>query len=260
MCVCILTRSLVVARVLNILQGIPVTSDAAAVIAAANSNPRALPPPLDDWLPSGAVHWLPCTTAPERSRPQPLDDTPALRMRRGAQAVLDKAGCEKSVASRLLATLPSRWEKLGDCAVLPPEAIPHEALVAAAPLHQTRSEFWQVLRAALGTKRLARQAIVDQGRMRQSRAVMLDEDGRSNADEASGWVSHRENSIVYTFDVTRVMFSSGNGTEKMRVGRFNCTEEVVLDLYAGIGTKTVHSIHYLGSLGGVRLFLTCATH
>jgi hypothetical protein len=96
--------------------------------------------------------------------------------------------------------------------------------------------------------------------MRQSRAVMLDEDGRSNADEASGWVSHRENSIVYTFDVTRVMFSSGNGTEKMRVGRFNCTEEVVLDLYAGIGTKTVHSIHYLGSLGGVRLFLTCATH
>jgi hypothetical protein len=28
----------------------------------------------------------------------------------------------------------------------------------------------------------------------------------------------------------------GNGTEKMRVGRFDCSDEVVLDLYAGIGT------------------------
>ena len=99
-------------KCVSLVQGIPVTNDAAAVIAAANSNPQALPSPLDEWLPSAAVHWLPHTIAPERDRPQPLDDTPALRMRRGAQAVLDKAGCEKSVACRLLATLPSRWEKL----------------------------------------------------------------------------------------------------------------------------------------------------
>jgi hypothetical protein len=220
-----------------LVQGIPVTNDAAAVIAAANSSPQALPSPLDEWLPSGAVYWLPRIIAPERNRPQPLDDTPALRMRRGAQAVLDKAACEKSVASRLLATLPSRWEKLGDCAVLPPEAIPDEALLSAAPLQQTRSEFWHVVCAALGVKRVAKQAVVDQGRMRQSRAIMIGITGLSGSDdEASGWVNHRENSIIYTFDVTRVMFSSGNGTEKMRVGGFNCTGEVVLDLYAGIGT------------------------
>lgn len=207
---------------------------------AAKDNPQALPSPLDEWLQSGAVHWLPHTVAPERSRPQPMDDTPALRMRRGVQAVLDKAGCEKSVTSRLLATLPSRWEKLGDCAVLPPDAVPDDVLLTAAPMQQTRSEFWQVVRAALGVKRLARQGVVDQGRMRQSRAVMLDADGHSSADdETSGWVSHRENSITYIFDVTRVMFSSGNGTEKMRVGRFNCAGQVVLDLYAGIGTRQI---------------------
>lgn len=214
------------------------TNDAAAVITAANSNPEVLPSPLDKWLPSGAVHWLPRTIAPERDRPQPLDDTPALRMRRGAQAVLDKTGCDRSEASRLLATLPSRWEKLGDCAVLPPEAIPDEALLSAAPLQQTRCEFWQVICAALGVKRVARQAAVDQGRMRQSRAVMIGKNGLSDSDdEASGWVKHRENSVIYTFDVTRVMFSSGNGTEKMRVGSFDCNEEVVLDLYAGIGAR-----------------------
>ena len=29
------------------------------------------------------------------------------------------------------------------------------------------------------------------------------------------------------------MFSSGNITEKMRVAKFNCTNQVVLDLFAG---------------------------
>jgi hypothetical protein len=29
-----------------------------------------------------------------------------------------------------------------------------------------------------------------------------------------GWVKHRENGVIYCLDVTKVMFSSGNGTEK----------------------------------------------
>lgn len=66
--------------------------------------------------------------------------------------------------------------------------------------------------------------------MRQSQAALLDSKPGDD-----GWVSHRENSILYIFDVTKVMFSSGNGTEKMRVAKFDCSEEVVLDLYAGIG-------------------------
>ncbi|CAN6225692.1 unnamed protein product, partial [Urochloa humidicola] len=31
------------------------------------------------------------------------------------------------------------------------------------------------------------------------------------------------------------MFSSGNRSEKLRVGQFNCRDEVVVDLFAGIG-------------------------
>ena len=102
--------------------GVPVTADAAVVLAAAVSNGdgSALPAPLNEWLPSGAVHWLPGTVAPGRAKPLPLDDTPAARMRRGVLAILEGVGCESSVASLLLATLPSKWEKLGDCAVLPP--------------------------------------------------------------------------------------------------------------------------------------------
>ena len=34
-----------------------------------------------------------------------------------------------------------------------------------------------------------------------------------------GWVEVIENSISYGFDVTRVMFCSGNCTERIRMGR-----------------------------------------
>lgn len=37
----------------------------------------------------------------------------------------------------------------------------------------------------------------------------------------------------YTYDVTKCMFSSGNVTEKLRVSRFHCESETVVDLYAG---------------------------
>ena len=46
---------------------------------------------------------------------------------------------------------------------------------------------------------------------------------------------HRENGVVYEFDVTKCMFSSGNGTEKDRISRLAKSHETVLDLYAGIG-------------------------
>ena len=49
------------------------------------------------------------------------------------------------------------------------------------------------------------------------------------------WVSRRENGITYHFDITRSMFSVGNISEKLRVAKFNCQGETVVDLFAGIG-------------------------
>ncbi|KAI3948825.1 hypothetical protein MKX01_022239 [Papaver californicum] len=51
----------------------------------------------------------------------------------------------------------------------------------------------------------------------------------------SGWVDHRENGILYSFDVTKCMFSWGNLSEKLRVARLDCKDEVIVDLFAGIG-------------------------
>jgi tRNA wybutosine-synthesizing protein 2 len=55
----------------------------------------------------------------------------------------------------------------------------------------------------------------------------------------NGWVEHKENGIVYCYDVTKCMFSSGNITEKLWIGKMDCRDEVVVDMFAGIGYFTL---------------------
>jgi len=51
----------------------------------------------------------------------------------------------------------------------------------------------------------------------------------------NGIVRHKDNHIIYQFDVTKCMFSFGNITEKMRMAALDCSNEIVVDLFAGIG-------------------------
>lgn len=62
----------------------------------------------------------------------------------------------------------------------------------------------------------------------------------------SGWVEHRENGILYCLDVTRCMFSSGNVTEKARMGSLQCRGETAVDLFAGIGYYTLPLLVHAG--------------
>lgn len=51
----------------------------------------------------------------------------------------------------------------------------------------------------------------------------------------NGWVEHRENGLLYCFDATKCMFSSGNVSEKLRMASVKCSGETVVDFFAGIG-------------------------
>lgn len=51
----------------------------------------------------------------------------------------------------------------------------------------------------------------------------------------NGLVNHKDNHILYQFDVTKCMFSFGNVREKMRMAELRCSNEIVVDLFAGIG-------------------------
>lgn len=57
-------------------------------------------------------------------------------------------------------------------------------------------------------------------------------------------VTINNNGVKYSYDITKCMFSWGNITEKLRIASFDCSNETVIDLFAGIGYFTlVYLIH-----------------
>ena len=46
------------------------------------------------------------------------------------------------------------------------------------------------------------------------------------------WVTIRQNGVVYSWPFERVMFASGNNTERKRMGEVKALNESVVDLYA----------------------------
>ncbi len=50
---------------------------------------------------------------------------------------------------------------------------------------------------------------------------------------------HFENGIYYKLDVSKLMFSSGNIDEKLRMSSLDCTGETIIDMFAGIGYFTL---------------------
>lgn len=65
----------------------------------------------------------------------------------------------------------------------------------------------------------------------------------------------RQHGIKYSLDVTRCMFSSGNVTERARMGRQACQDQVVVDLFAGIGYFTLPMLVQAGMASLVRFWL-----
>lgn len=66
------------------------------------------------------------------------------------------------------------------------------------------------------------------GELRKPNVIVL-----SEVDDLS--TIHIENGIKFKLDVTKVMFAAGNGTERKRFGTFDVKDEVVVDMFAGIG-------------------------
>ena len=184
--------------------------------------------------------------------------------KRGAYSALQDAlarACTKLALNQCLvaaltaeAALPRRWEKLGNTILFAPKGLfDAKEDPAGVALHtelsvEQRDTILAAVAAELGAQRLGVQGCIEESLHRKSTARIIwartcrgaDDHSAGDGDgDGSGWVEHRENGIIYGLDVTRNMFSSGNGTEKTRVARRDCSEEVVVDLYAGIGYFTL---------------------
>ena len=65
---------------------------------------------------------------------------------------------------------------------------------------------------------------------------------QSTGPDSPGWITVTEHKIRQSFDLSRVMFSRGNVTEKKRFGLLVQPDEYVLDMYAGIGYYTLPAL------------------
>ncbi|KAG5405109.1 hypothetical protein IGI04_011228 [Brassica rapa subsp. trilocularis] len=147
--------------------------------------------------------------------------SPLQRMKEAVTSILK----QKGLPEELLDELPQKWERLGDIVVLPVTSFKDPAW---SPISE---EVWSAVAISLSANRLARQGRVEANGTRDSTLEILVGD--------DGWVDHRENGILYSFNATKCMFSWGNLSEKLRMGNVACENEVVVDLFAGIGYFTL---------------------
>lgn len=129
--------------------------------------------------------------------------------------------------------IPSKWEALGDLIVLPLDAFANGAWIEAlgGATKAQADQLWAAVAHALGGARLARQDHISDNELRSPRVEML-------AGEST-WVEFSDYGVHFGFDASKVMFSSGNVTERHRIGSIDMKGETVVDAYAGAGYYTL---------------------
>jgi tRNA wybutosine-synthesizing protein 2 len=116
---------------------------------------------------------------------------------------------------------PRHWEMLGDVLVLrlPDELVPY------------RKEVAEAYATVLNARTVLRDRVRINGIFRTPDMEVLWGEGTET--------THFENGLFYRLDAARIMFSSGNIDEKLRMAALDCRGETVVDMFAGIGYFTL---------------------
>jgi tRNA wybutosine-synthesizing protein 2 len=129
-----------------------------------------------------------------------------------------KQSLVNDIPSDFLSNLPDKWEKIGDILiiVLPPILNEYKNLIG--------KKYSEVLKCKTVLRYLGR--ISGEFRIPKVEIIFGSEYTET---------IHKENGIRYKLDPQKIMFSSGNIDERIRMAYISNKKEIVVDLFAGIG-------------------------
>jgi len=141
---------------------------------------------------------------------------------------------------------PRKLEFIGDdrTLVIPRHAfdVNHKDFADLLQHTQDLHLLWESLAKVHNAPRVVRRGEIDpNSSVRASGHVILwpacdlPFDATMDPSDSTGWITITEQGISQSLDITKVMFSRGNISEKIRFGKLVQPDEVVLDMYAGIG-------------------------
>lgn len=131
--------------------------------------------------------------------------------------------------------LPDKWEKIGDVLIIR----------FSPQLSACKEEIARIYARVLNARTVCEEIGKIHGVFREPQLRIVLGDNTETV--------HKENGILYKLDVARLMFSSGNISERVRMAGENCSGQLVVDMFAGIGYFTLPvAVH-----GGAEKIIAC---
>jgi len=128
----------------------------------------------------------------------------------------------KEIPSELLSKIPDKWEKIGDVAIIR----------LSKELIKFEKKIGKVYADVLKCKTTLRDVSGISGVYREPNVKIIYGNKKTET-------VHIENGVRYKLDPQKIMFSSGNMDERIRMARVTNSKETIVDLFAGIGYFTL---------------------